>query len=129
MGGVILIALWFVTTFFGWLDMALVKWSLYYIPNIFLATAGTFLFYKISQFIMKKTHHLSNMLAFLGKYSLVLVCFPVVETYVLPLNSIIPTTLPMREYIMIVLKVLWCGLSLYASLKNQFLKKIFSIKE
>lgn len=118
---------WFVSTFFGWLDMAQVRWDLFYFPNIILATAGTLFFYKVSQKISETTHYLKNILAFLGKYSLVLVCFPVLETFVLPLNDII-SNIPMRGMIMIGLKIVWCGLALYASLKIPLLKKVFSIK-
>lgn len=124
---VISVALWGISTFFGWLDMAQVRWKLFYFPNVLLATAGTYFFYLVSKMICRKTIYVKQVLAFLGKYSLVLVCFPVVETYVLPLGDIVPQ-MPMRGIVMIGLKVLWCALALLASLKIPFLRKIFSIK-
>ena len=124
---VISVALWGISTFFGWLDMAQVRWKLFYFPNVLLATAGTYFFYLVSKMICRKTIYVKQVLAFLGKYSLVLVCFPVVETYVLPLGDIVPQ-MPMSEIVMIGLKVLWCALTLLASLKIPVLRKIFSIK-
>ena len=124
---VITVALWGISTFFGWLDMAQVRWKLFYFPNVLLATAGTYFFYLVSKMICRKTIYVKQVLAFLGKYSLVLVCFPVVETYVLPLGDIVPQ-MPMRGIVMIGLKVLWCALTLLASLKIPVLRKIFSIK-
>ena len=77
---------WFMTTFGNNLDMAQFNWNLYYYPNLLFATAGTYVFYLISLLISKKNGLISSSLAFLGKYSLILVCFPVIETYVIPFN-------------------------------------------
>lgn len=126
-GKIILVVLWGVSTFFYWLDMAQVRWMLFYFPNIVLASAGTYFFYVVSKIISEKTYWSKKVLAFLGRYSLILVCFPVVETYALPLNDIIPS-IPLRGVVMIGLKVMWCALTLFATLKIPFLRKIFSIK-
>lgn len=133
-GGVvtaIVVLLWFVSTFFGWLDMAQVRWKLYYIPNVVLATGGTYFFYIVSKFICGRTDSVCSLaakvLAFLGRYSIVLVCLPVVETYCLPFDDIVPA-IPMRGLAMIGIKLAWCGLALYASIKVPFLRNIFSTK-
>lgn len=107
--------------------MAQVKWKLYYVPNIILATSGTFFFYIVSRYITKHFSIIKNSLAFLGRYSIILVCFPVIETYALPLDDIIPN-IPMKGILMIGLKVIWCALTLLAVIKISFLRKIFSIK-
>lgn len=69
---VLLIILWFISTFFGWLDIAQVRWNLYYVPNVILATSGTFFCYLISRYICQYFFAAKNILAFLGKYSIVL---------------------------------------------------------
>ena len=120
--------LWFVSTFQSCLDMAQMKWSYYYIPNILLATAGTCVFYIISLFINYHFSLLSSFLSFLGRYSIVLVCFPVIETYIIPLKEIIPSEIPFHSIILLGCKVVWVAVTLWLSIHVPILKKVFSIK-
>ena len=118
---------WFMTTFGNNLDMAQFNWSLCYYPNLLFATAGTYVFYLISLLISKMNGWISSSLAFLGKYSLILVCFPVIETYVIPFNQMIPN-MPMKSFLLLACKVLWCVLAMVVSFKIPILRKLFAIK-
>lgn len=124
----LLAILWFISTFYSCLDMAQVKWAYYYIPNILLATAGTGVFYIISSYIVSHFNVFASFLAFLGKYSIVLVCFPVVETYLIPLKEVIPASVPFHGYAVLACKVAWVVITLWMSIKMPFLRYIFSIK-
>lgn len=119
------ILLWGIYVFFGHLRVDMIEYSWFYIPDILAACGGTLLFYKISEQIEKRTTYLSQLLAFLGTYSLILICAPTIETYCFPMQEILPSSMPLRSIFVIVGKVGWCALSLYACLKVRFLRKIF----
>lgn len=118
---------WFVTTLGNNLDMAQFNWNLYYYPNVLFATAGTYVCYLFSAFIAHHNNIVSSSLSFLGKYSLILVCFPVIETYVIPFNQIIPA-IPMKNIILLGCKILWCVFAMVLSFKMPLLRKMFVIK-
>lgn len=118
---------WFMTTFGNCLDMAQFNWGLYYYPNLILATAGTYVFYLLSVVISRMKGRISSSLSFLGRYSLILVCFPVIETYVIPFNTMIPA-IPMKKLVLLGCKVLWCVLAMVVSFKTPMLRKLFRIK-
>ena len=118
---------WLFTTFGNYLDMAQFNWSLYYYPNLIFATAGTYVFYLLSVLVSRMKGIVSSSLAFLGRYSLILVCFPVIETYVIPLNAMIPA-MPMKQLVLLGCKVLWGVLAMVVSFKTPKLRKLFAIK-
>lgn len=125
---IILAILWFISTFYSSLNMASIEWNYYYIPNILLATAGTGIIYIVSLFISLHLNRLAAFLAFLGKYSIVLVCFPVVESYLIPLKELIPSSVPFHGIVILGCKTLWVILTLWLSINIPFLKRVFSIK-
>lgn len=118
---------WIISTFFNSLDMAQFNWKLYYYPNVVLAATGTFICWLVSDFISTKTRYIANCLSFFGIYSIILVCFPVIETYIIPLKVIIPS-IPMKGLVVLSCKVLWCVLTMFLTFKIKILRKIFSIK-
>lgn len=122
------IPLWIVYIFYGHLQVGRMEYDWYYVPDIFAACGGTLFFYKVSNIIELRTKHTSRFLAFLGTYSLILICAPTLETYCFPMQEVIPSSIPMRPLFVIGGKVGWCALSLYACLKIPFLKKIFGVK-
>lgn len=100
----------------------------YYLPYIVSACGGTLFFYHVSMFISKKTKYLRQILAFLGVYSLILICAPSIETYCFPMQEIMPQ-LPFRSLFVIIGKVGWCAIAVYACLKVPFLSKVFGVKK
>ena len=100
----------------------------YYLPYIVSACGGTMFFYHVSAFISSKTKYLRRILAFLGMYSLILICAPSIETYCFPMQEIIPQ-LPFRSVFVIIGKVGWCAIAVYACLKVPFLSKVFGVKK
>lgn len=122
------IILWGIYVLFGHLRVDLIEYSWFYIPDIFAACGGTLLFYKISEQVEKRTTYLSKLLAFLGTYSLILICAPTIETYCFPMQEILPSSIPLRSIFVIGGKVAWCAISLYACINIPFLKKIFGVK-
>ena len=100
----------------------------YYLPYIISACGGTLFFYYVSAFISSKTKYLKGILAFLGMYSLILICAPSIETYCFPMQEIIPQ-LPFRSVFVIIGKVGWCAIAVYACLKVPFLSKMFGVKK
>ena len=99
----------------------------YYLPYIVSACGGTLFFYHVSKAIEIKTRYLSKCLAFLGVYSLILICAPSIETYCFPMQEILPD-MPLRKVFVIICKVGWSALALYACIKVPFLKTIFGVK-
>ena len=100
----------------------------YYLPYIISACGGILFFYHVSAFISNKTKYLRSILAFLGMYSLILICAPSIETYCFPMQEIIPQ-LPFRSIFVIIGKVGWCAIAVYACLKVPFLSKVFGVKK
>ena len=100
----------------------------YYLPYIVSACGGTLFFYHVSMFISKKTKYLRRIFAFLGVYSLILICAPSIETYCFPMQEIMPQ-LPFRSLFVIIGKVGWCAIAVYACLKVPFLSKVFGVKK
>lgn len=100
----------------------------YYLPYIVSACGGTLFIYHVSMFISKKTKYLRRILAFLGVYSLILICAPSIETYCFPMQEIMPQ-LPFRSLFVIIGKVGWCAIAVYACLKVPFLSKVFGVKK
>lgn len=100
----------------------------YYLPYIVSACGGTLIFYHVSTFISNKTKYLRRILAFLGMYSLILICAPSIETYCFPMQEILPQ-LPFRSVFVIIGKVGWCAIAVYACLKIPFLRKVFGVKK
>lgn len=117
---------WMVSTFFDVLSIAGFKWEWYVIPNIFFASAGVGVMYQISKSIMKLPY-ISKFLSFLGEYSLVFVCFPVIESYFIPLKEIIPNMSFRLEFILMV-KVLWAIMCLLLVVKIPFVRNIFGVR-
>lgn len=125
---IILAILWLASTFQSSLNMASIEWKYYYIPNVLLATVGTGVIYMVSSFINSHLNGLATLLAFLGKYSIVLVCFPVVESYLIPLKDLIPTSVPFHGIVILGCKTLWVVLTLWLTINTPFLRRVFSIK-
>jgi fucose 4-O-acetylase-like acetyltransferase len=101
---------------------------MYYVPYIVSACGGTLFFYHVSKVIAERTRYLSRCLAFLGVYSLILICAPSIESYCFPMQEIMPE-LPFRRVFVIAGKVGWCALAVYACIKVPFLQKVFGVKK
>jgi len=123
------IPVWIMYIFFGHLRVDLMEYKWFLVFDIVAACGGVLTFYKFSEFIVKHFHYPSKMLAFLGTYSLILICAPTIETYCCPMQEIIPVTVPFRFVFVILGKVLWCALCMYACLNIQFLSRIFGVKK
>lgn len=126
---------WFYLTILFWVTF--IFWGrgrigdmppIYYIPYIVSACGGTLCFYHISKTIANKTKYLSRCLSFLGVYSLILICAPSIETYCFPMQEIIPE-IPFRRLFVIVGKVGWCAVAVYACIKVPFLRNVFGVKK
>lgn len=123
----ILILVWAVYIFFGRLQVGRMEYSWGYIPDVMAACGGTLCFYKISTLIDKHFKFISKILAFLGTNSLILICAPTIETYCFPFQTIIPD-IPFRVIFVLMGKVIWCAIAIYACMKVTFLTRVFGVK-
>ena len=119
--------LWIVYIFLGKLRLDIMQYSWGYIPDIFAACGGTLFSYIISREISRRCKITNKVLAFLGRYSLILICMPSIETYCFPMQEIMPE-LPFRSMFVIAGKVIWCAASMYACIRVPFLKRIFGVR-
>lgn len=119
------IVVWLVSIYFG---VKAMDFPWLYVGTLVAASGGTLAFYYVSKAIDQHTRYARLVLAFLGVYSLILICAPSIETYCFPMQDIIPTDIPMRKLLVIGGKVGWCAVSVWACLKVPFLKRIFGIK-
>jgi len=121
-----LIVCWFLTTFGSGVNIADCTYSLFYYPNVILASVGTLCVYFVSCAIYKYIKSLAGILSFLGRYSIILVCFPVLESFLIPLNSIIPDV--QYKYLLILIcKVCWCVFAFVLVFNVSWLRKIFGV--
>lgn len=118
------IILWVLFVFFGGLGVNSMSYTWGYIGDLIAASGGTLLAYYVSKLILVKTIYLRKILSFLGIYSIILVCTPGIETYLFPMQDVIPQ-IPYRMIFVLLAKVIWCVVSLYACIKIPFLKRIF----
>lgn len=118
---------WAIYILFGKMRVGTMTYSWGYLPDIIAACGGTLAFYQISKGIERKTTYIRKILSFLGVYSLILICAPSIETYCFPIHKIMPV-MPLRSIFVIVGKVGWCALALYACIKIPLLRKIFGVK-
>lgn len=123
----LLVVIWAFYVFYGKLRVGEMHYSWGYLPDIIAAIGGTFLFYEVSKIIDVKTKYMSRCLSFLGVYSLLLICAPSIETYCFPMQYILPQ-MPFRSLAIIMGKVAWCAIFVYACLRIPLLRKLFSIK-
>lgn len=124
---VCLVVCWFLSTFRLSINMADCRYNLFYYPNIVLASVGTLCVYGASCVISKRTKFLSNVLSFLGRCSIILVCFPPLESFLIPLNSIIPDV--QYKYLLILIcKVCWCVFAFVLVFNVSWLRKIFGVE-
>lgn len=118
------IPIWIFYIFYGRLSVSRISYSWGYIGDLIAASGGTLFFYYVSKFISVKTNYLRKFLSFLGVYSLILICAPGIETYCFPMQEVVPQ-IPYRMFFILVGKVTWVAISLYACIKIPFLRKIF----
>lgn len=121
------IIVWIVYIFYGKLRIGDLQYSWGYVLDIVAASGGTLFFYQISKFLSMKTRYVRQVLSFLGTYSLILICAPGIETYCFPMLELIPA-MPYRFVFVLLGKVVWCVLAVYACLKIPFLQNIFGVK-
>lgn len=121
------VAVWCVYIFYGGLQVGRMKYSWGYVPDVMAACGGTYFFYQVSKLMAAHCALPAKLLAFCGTHSLVLICAPTVETYCFPFQTILPA-MPMRMMAVLVCKVGWCALSMYACMAVPFLKKVFEAK-
>lgn len=123
----LLIVFWGIYLLFGELRVDILMYSWFYIPDIAAATGGTIFCYLISNQIEKRTTYTKEFLRICGIYSLVLICAPTIETYCFPMQEIIPD-MPMRKLVIIMCKMIWCCMALYACTNIKPLRKVFGIR-
>lgn len=123
----LLIPLWVAYIFLGRMHVSDMHYSWGYVPEIFVAAGGTYAWYLLSCLIAKHTRYVSGVLAFLGTYSLILICVPGIETYCFPMGEVIPLGLPLRPLLVIGGKVAWCAVGLWACIKVPLLRKVFGV--
>lgn len=104
------------------------QYSWGYIPDIVAACGGTLFFYWVSKILSTKTRYARQIFSFLGTYSLILICAPGVETYCFPMQEMIPA-IPGKFAFVVIGKVVWCTLAVYACIKIPFLQNIFGVKK
>lgn len=120
------ILVWAIYVFYGKLRVGTMTYSWGYIPDIIAACGGTLFFYLVSKQISERTKYLRKFLSFLGVYSLLLICAPSIETYCFPMQEVLPQ-IPFRSIAVIIGKVSWCVIFVFACVKIPFLRTVFGI--
>lgn len=118
---------WISTSPFDIFDMYQMRWKFGILPNIILASTGTFVFYVLSKYILQYTKFISRFFIFLGRYSLVILCFAPIKYYLIPIESFIPFTGMVHSLLVIATKVLWIAVTIMMTCKINMLKKIFKV--
>ena len=122
------VPVWGVYIFYGKLRVGVMLYSWGYVADIIAACGGTLFFYWVSKILSTKTRYVRRILSFLGTYSLILICVPGIETYCFPMQEIIPA-MPYQFVFVLLGKIAWCALAVYACLKIPFLQNIFGVKK
>lgn len=120
------VLIWAIYVFYGKLRVGTMTYSWGYIPDIIAACGGTLFFYIVSKQISERTRYLRTILSFLGVYSLLLICAPSIETYCFPMQEVLPQ-MPFRSIAVIIGKVTWCAVFVFACIRIPFLRKVFGI--
>ncbi len=123
----LIVLLWFISTFDGGIGVSSINYKYGYVIDLVLACGGTYLFFLVSKFIETNTTYIRNLLVFLGKNTIILVCMPGIESACFPMQDVLPVDLPMRFIWVGGAKVLWCVASFYLCMKVSFLRKIFGV--
>lgn len=123
----VLIVGWVASTFYPSINMADFHYNLWYYPNVVFATAGTFVAYCVSSVISTKTKFISGILSFLGRNTIILVCFPVLESFLIPLNLIIPD-MQYKSLVILVCKVCWCVFAFVLVYNVGVLRRLFGVR-
>ena len=121
----LLVVGWLISTFYDVLSIAAFKWKWYVIPNILFASAGVGVMYYLSKFLAK-IPCVSKILAFIGEYSILFVCFPVIESYFIPLKDIVPDV-SYQMAVILLLKVLWAVMAVAIVVNSQKLRNIYGV--
>ena len=121
----LLVVGWLFSTFYDVLNIAAFKWKWFVIPNILFASAGVGVMYYLSRFIAKKPF-VSKILAFIGEYSILFVCFPVIESYFIPLKQIVPST-SYQMAVILMLKTLWAVMAVAIVVNSRILRSIYGV--
>ncbi len=127
--GYLLIIVWFMSSFDGGIAVNSIVYKYGYLLDLLLACGGTYFFYLVAKVIELKTTYFKNILSFLGKNTIILVCMPGIESCCFPMQDVIPVDLPMKVLWVGSAKVLWCVLSFYVCIKVSFLRKIFGVEK
>lgn len=118
-----LIFIWIIYLFQGKMNLPIMQYKWFYVPELITASAGTLFWYFVSKCIVK-TKYISKIFTFLGTYSLILICAPTIETYCFNFSEMVPQ-IPFRSIVVIFCKVCWCSICLWACLNVKFLRSIF----
>ena len=123
----VLVVGWSVSTFYDVLNIAGFKWDWYVIPNILFSAAGVWVMYCFSKLI-SRLPYVSRFVAILGEFSIVFVCFPVIESYFIPIKEIIPD-IPFKFGVILAIKVLWAILSFLIVVNIPFLRIVYGVNK
>lgn len=123
----VLFAFWLCVAFFPVFDMYQMRWKLYVIPNIIAAITGTYFFYLLSKWIELHFDMLSRFLQFMGRYSLVIMCFAPIKYYLFPIEDIVPFTGVIHLCGVFMVKILWIVVTIILVQKTTFLRRLFKL--
>ena len=122
-----LLIFWLCVAFFPVFDMYQLRWKLYVIPNIVAAVTGTFFFFLLSKLVVRHTRNLSKFLQFVGKYSLVIMCFSPIKYYLFPIEDFVHFTGKLHFCGVVMVKLLWVTMTIVLVRKVPQLRRLFKI--
>ena len=119
---------WLITSLLGKVDMSQCIFKLS-VLDFLGSLGGTMLFYKLSQLIDSKSYILRNVLAYAGKYSLVILFYHSID-YCVPIWYLIEPYLPSSIFIFVILviRLLFVLICVIVSLRTKWLRLFFRIK-
>jgi len=96
--------------------------------NIFGALGASYVIIQLSKSIERNKGWLSKLLSYIGRFSLVVLCFHLIEMKLIPWESLLPFRGTCYYLCLFISKVLWALFWIWMSTKVKFLRAIFSIR-
>lgn len=123
------LCLWYASYMKGKLEMSCDFYKLWYF-DMLAALCFTWIVYQLAHYLNGTASRLKRMLCFFGRYSLIVLCFHLMELNCMPWNKICPWDLGACWWpVLWMLKIVWAFLAVQLTLHTPFLRWIFQIKK
>jgi len=96
--------------------------------NVLGALGASYIVIQLSKYIERHKGWLSNLLSYVGRFSLVVLCFHLIEMKLMPWESIFPFQGAAYYMCLFIGKVFWALCWIWVTSNIKFLRAVFGIK-